>query len=43
MLKTRAFQVVIVGKGHGTGVDVTGNPDKVILYNGERQSVQFPR
>ena len=43
MLKTRVLQVVIVGKSHGTGVDVTSNPDKVISYNGERQSVQFPQ
>ena len=42
MLKARVFQVVIVGKSHGTGVDVTGKPDKVISYNGARQSVQFP-
>jgi alpha-D-xyloside xylohydrolase len=42
MLKTRVFQVVIAGKSHGTGVEVTSNPDKVISYDGERQSVQFP-
>jgi alpha-D-xyloside xylohydrolase len=42
MLKTRSFHVVIVGKSHGTGVEVTGNPDKAISYKGERQTVQFP-
>jgi alpha-D-xyloside xylohydrolase len=43
MLKTRVFQVVIVGMSHGTGVDVTSNPDKVISYEGKQQIVQFPR
>jgi alpha-D-xyloside xylohydrolase len=42
MLKTRSFQVVIVGKSHGTGVEVTANPDRVISYEGQRLSVQFP-
>ncbi len=41
MLTTRVFQVVIVGKSHGTGVDVTSNPDKVISYQGERQVIPF--
>jgi alpha-D-xyloside xylohydrolase len=43
MLKARTFHVVIVGKGHGAGVEVTENPDKVISYQGERQIVQLPR
>jgi hypothetical protein len=43
MLKARTFHVVIVGKGHGTGVEVTDNPDKVISYQGEQQIVQLPR
>jgi len=30
MLNTRTFHVVVVRKGHGTGVEVTGTPDKVI-------------
>jgi alpha-D-xyloside xylohydrolase len=42
MLKARTFQVVIVGKGHGTGVEVTDNPDKVISYWGEQQTLQLP-
>jgi alpha-D-xyloside xylohydrolase len=41
MLKKRSFNIVIVGKDHGTGVETTGNPDKVILYQGERQIVQL--
>jgi alpha-D-xyloside xylohydrolase len=41
MLKERSFNIVIVGKDHGTGVETTGNPDKVILYQGDRQIVQL--
>ena len=43
MLKTRVFQVVIVGKSHGTGVEVTNDPDRVISYQGEEQTIQLPR
>jgi alpha-D-xyloside xylohydrolase len=43
MLKARNFQIVLVGKNHGTGVEVTKNPDKVILYNGEQQAIQLAR
>ncbi len=39
MLQERTFDIVIVGKGHGTGVDITGNPDKVITYQGSRQVI----
>ncbi|MGA8578382.1 MAG: DUF5110 domain-containing protein, partial [Bryobacteraceae bacterium] len=39
MLKARTFHVVIVRKGHGIGVEVTENPDKVISYQGEQQTV----
>jgi alpha-D-xyloside xylohydrolase len=42
MLKTRLFDVVIVGKSHGAGVDAINNPDKVILYKGERETIQLP-
>jgi hypothetical protein len=41
MLKERSFNIVIVGKDHGPGVEITGSPDKVILYQGERQVVQL--
>ncbi|MGO9316262.1 MAG: TIM-barrel domain-containing protein [Terracidiphilus sp.] len=43
MLKSRTFHIVMVGKSHGVGVEVTGNPDKVILYQGEQQTIQLPR
>ena len=41
MLKDRVFNVVVVGKDHGTGVEFTANPDKAISYNGEQQIVQL--
>ncbi len=41
MLKERSFHIVIVGKDHGTGVETTDNPDKIVSYRGERQIVQL--
>jgi alpha-D-xyloside xylohydrolase len=41
MLKERSFNIVVVGKDHGTGIETTGTPDKVISYQGERQVVQL--
>jgi alpha-D-xyloside xylohydrolase len=41
MLKERSFQVVLVGTDHGTGVEITGNPDKIVSYQGDAQIVQF--
>jgi alpha-D-xyloside xylohydrolase len=41
MLKERRFHAVLVGQDHGTGVETTGNPDKVIAYEGQGQIVQF--
>ncbi|MGO9775545.1 MAG: TIM-barrel domain-containing protein [Terracidiphilus sp.] len=43
MLKTRTFQIVVAGKSHGVGVEVTSNPDKVVSYTGEEQMIQLPR
>jgi alpha-D-xyloside xylohydrolase len=42
MLKTRSFQIVVVSKSHGTGVEVTTNPDKVVFYDGHRLIVPLP-
>ena len=42
MLKARTFHVVMVRKGHGTGVEVTDAPDKVIAYQGEQEIVRLP-
>ncbi len=41
MLKERSFQVVLVKKGHGTGVEITEKPDETVLYKGRKISVQF--
>ncbi len=41
MLKERTFNIVVVGKDHGTGVEITDKPDKAISYQGERQIVQL--
>jgi alpha-D-xyloside xylohydrolase len=42
MLKTRSFHAVLVSRGHGTGVEVTANPDRVISYQGHQLTIQFP-
>ena len=34
MLKERTFNIVLVKKNHGTGVDISSQPDKTIKYNG---------
>jgi alpha-D-xyloside xylohydrolase len=41
MLQERTFDIVIVGKDHGAGVEITGNPDKVITYQGSQQVIQL--
>jgi alpha-D-xyloside xylohydrolase len=41
MLKERTFQVVLVGKEHGTGVEITADPDRTVRYDGKEQSISF--
>jgi alpha-D-xyloside xylohydrolase len=41
MLNQRTFNVVIVGKDRGTGVEIAPKPDKAVSYNGEQQTIQF--
>ncbi len=41
MLKDRTFNVVLVTKDHGTGVEVTAKCDKVVTYTGARQVIQL--
>jgi alpha-D-xyloside xylohydrolase len=36
MLKERTIDVVVVSRGHGTGVEVSGRFDKVLRYRGEK-------
>jgi alpha-D-xyloside xylohydrolase len=43
MLETRRFDVVVVRKSHGSGVEATDNPDKAIRYKGERQTIDFAK
>jgi len=37
----RTFQLVVVAKAHGTGVEPSKSPDKIIQYNGEELTVQL--
>jgi alpha-D-xyloside xylohydrolase len=41
MLENRTFHLIIVRKDTGTGIETAEKPDKVILYNGNKQVVQF--
>jgi alpha-D-xyloside xylohydrolase len=41
MLEKRTFNIVLVKQNHGTGIEIAEKPDKVVLYRGERQIVQF--
>jgi alpha-D-xyloside xylohydrolase len=41
MLKDRTFNIVIVGKDHGAGIETTDKPDKIVSYNGKQQSIQM--
>jgi alpha-D-xyloside xylohydrolase len=34
------MKVVLVSAGHGTGLEPTANPDKLVVYNGQSISVQ---
>ena len=43
MLRTRSFQIVLVKMNHGTGVEVTKNPDKVVVYTGDEQTIQLAK
>jgi hypothetical protein len=39
MLEHRTFNVVFVGKDHGTGVGPAGRPDATVEYAGEPVTV----
>lgn len=41
MVATRTFNVVVVGNGHGTGIDVTTQPDKTVTYSGQSLDVSI--
>ncbi|MEO0293670.1 MAG: TIM-barrel domain-containing protein [candidate division WOR-3 bacterium] len=41
MLKERTFRVILVKELHGIGIEITKNPDKTILYKGNKITVSF--
>lgn len=41
MLKTRTFDVVLVSKDHGTGLNISKQIDKVIHYSGQKEVIKF--
>ena len=41
MLKSRTFKVVLVNENKGTGVEETGNPDKIVEYDGKALKVKL--
>lgn len=41
MLKVRTFNIVLVSKDHGAGIEISRRSDKVIHYSGEKVVVKF--
>ncbi|MBN1694779.1 DUF5110 domain-containing protein [candidate division WOR-3 bacterium] len=41
MLEERTFKIVLVKHEHGTGIEITENPDKIILYKGKKLTVKI--
>ncbi len=41
MLTERVIQIVVVKENHGKGIEICSDPDEVIIYNGEGQTVQL--
>jgi alpha-D-xyloside xylohydrolase len=39
ILERRVFRVVFVGENHGTGIEVTSQPDKIVEYSGKPVAV----
>jgi alpha-D-xyloside xylohydrolase len=39
MRKDRTFMVVVVRPGHGTGLDMTLQPDQIVSYSGDPETV----
>jgi alpha-D-xyloside xylohydrolase len=39
MIERRSFHIVFVDELHGTGADITGNPDKIVQYSGKEIAV----
>jgi alpha-D-xyloside xylohydrolase len=43
MLKDRTFMVVVVRPGHGIGLDMTLQPDQIVSYRGDPETVHVGR
>jgi alpha-D-xyloside xylohydrolase len=41
MLSEHTFHVVLVSKGHGTGIGASETPDKTVVYKGQKTSASF--
>jgi alpha-D-xyloside xylohydrolase len=41
MLKKRTFNIILVKKNHGNGLDICLKPDKAVLYNGTGLKIKF--
>lgn len=41
MLKERTLYLVVVKENHGTGVEITRVPDRIVVYQGKKLSVQL--
>jgi alpha-D-xyloside xylohydrolase len=40
MLASRTFQIVLIGDGHGVGIDPTAHPDRIVQYDGRSISIR---
>jgi alpha-D-xyloside xylohydrolase len=41
MLKRHNFRVVLVGEGHGAGIEWVSSPDRSMIYDGNRMSIRL--
>jgi alpha-D-xyloside xylohydrolase len=39
MLESRTFRVIFVGEGHGVGIDISAQPDKIVQYSGQAVTI----
>jgi hypothetical protein len=41
MLDKRTFHLIIVRENHGTGIEITPTPDRIVQYDGKRQVIRL--
>jgi alpha-D-xyloside xylohydrolase len=41
MLEERTFHIILVAKDHGNDITIVQEPDKIIRYSGEKQTIYF--